>query len=137
MSSIKTSFITLVYWAGYFAVIVGITVLVLWGTNSKPVLFENDWHWYCLVHTCAVAAVCFFIAALVDKNIGWACAAGVGFGIGLHLIILLVRPEGYIFSPFVDNAFKGTATEDIIWLVTHAIVAVSIGIVSIKKIKIY
>ena len=136
MSSIKTSFITIVYWAGYLVGIVGIALLVIWGANSNPVFLKNEWHWYCIVHTCLAAAISFFVATLVDKNICWACTAGIGFGLSLHLVILLIRPEGYIFSPFIDNAFRGTAVEDIIWLISQTILAGGIGILSVKKIKV-
>jgi hypothetical protein len=136
MSSIKTSLITVVYWAGYWAGITGIALLVLWAADCDPVVVKNDWHWYSLAHTCLVAAIGFFIATLIDKNICWACAAGIGFGLGLHMIILLIRPEGYVFSPFVDNAFRGTAGEDIIWLVTHTVLAAGIGILSVRKIRV-
>lgn len=136
MSSIKTSFIKIVYWAGYAAGIAGTALLVMWIADSDPVLLKNDWHWNFLVHTSAPALILYFIATLARRNICWACAAGIAFGLGLHMIILIIRPEGYVFSPFVDNAIRGTAAEDVIWLFSHTALSIGIGAACIKQLRI-
>jgi hypothetical protein len=136
MSSIKASFIKIVYWASYVVVITGTVLLVTWVADSNPGLFKNDWYWFFLVHTSAPAAIAYFIASLCKRNICWVCAAGISFGLGLHLILLMIRPEGYVFSPFVDNAIRGTAAEDVIWLVSHMILSIGIGVVCVKQLRI-
>jgi hypothetical protein len=104
------------------------------GADTGISVLQIDEHHVFLLKSCGLAAVAYVIATLVKSRAMWGIVAGLGAGVGAGLFIDMLAPKGYVFSPFVDNALRGTTTEEIIWLIVNAALCFLISWVALKRI---
>jgi hypothetical protein len=93
-----------------------------------------DAHRVFLLKSCGLAAVLYCIATLVESRAFWGLVAGVGAGIGANLFVTMLQPKGFVFTPFLGSALRGTTLDEIIWLVLNMALCFLICWIALKRI---
>jgi|GEM_PF-3484710 len=101
-------------WAGFFL------------PDMEPVpILEN--YWMFLFNSCALAAILYFFASLINKPYFWAFLCGISTGLGANIFMELIAPKAGVFHPLIDSSIAGNAEEKFVWLIINALICFGIA----------
>jgi len=122
----------------FFFIFFGLMVFAVscWGGFLLPdmelVSYLKDYRLF-LFNSCALIAVLYFFASLIDKSYFWAFLCGTGAGIGANIFMELMAPKAGVFHPLIDSSIAGNTEEKFAWLIINSLICFGIAVISARR----